>query len=127
MVRLAERNALGHQIICQFGGIGVTALGRRLGTLAIDLQIDQHQGRHVEAVVPGVEGVEQPLFVFLHVLVIGQRQRLEAHQHAHLGADHPAGLATNELQRVRVLLWGIRDEPEVTASDSSTKPASPVL
>ena len=56
--------------------------------------------------MPGVEGVEQPLFVFLHVLVVGQRQRLEAHQHAHLGADDPACLAANELQRVRVLLLG---------------------
>ncbi len=104
MVRLTERNPLGHQIVRQLGGVGVAPLRRRHGALAIDLQIDQHQRRHVEAVVPGVEGIEQPLFVFLHVLVVGQRQRLQAHQHAHLGADHPAGLATDQLQRIRVLL-----------------------
>ncbi len=104
MVRLAERDALGHQIVRQLGGVGVAALGRRLGAIAIDIQIDQHQRRHVEAVVPGVEGIEQPLLVFLHVLVVGQRQRLQAHQHAQLGTDHPAGLATDQLQRIRVLL-----------------------
>ncbi|MNK88119.1 hypothetical protein D3C87_1080730 [compost metagenome] len=106
MVRLAEGDPLGHQIIRQFGGIGIAALGRRLGAFAIHLEIDQHQGRHVEAVVPGVEGIEQPFLVFLHVLVVGQRQRLQAHQHAHLGADYPASLATNKLKGVRVLLLG---------------------
>ncbi len=40
MVRLTERNPLGHQIVCQLGGVGVAALGCRHGALAIDLQID---------------------------------------------------------------------------------------
>ncbi len=104
MVRFTEWNPLGYQIVRQLGSVGVAALRRRHGALTIHLQIDQHQRRHVEAVVPGVEGIEQPLLVFLHVLVVGQWQRLEAHQHAHLGADHPAGLATNKLQRIGVLL-----------------------
>ncbi len=104
MVRLTEGYPFGHQIVRQLGGIGIAALGRRLGTLDVHLQVDQHQRRHVEAVVPGVEGIEQPFLVFLHVLVVGQRQRLQAHQHAHLGANYPPCLATNELERIRVLL-----------------------
>ncbi len=104
MVRFTEWNPLGHQIVRQLGGVGVAALRRRHGALAVDLQIDQYQRRHVEAVEPGIEGIKQPLFVFLHVLVVGQWQRLEAHQHAHLGADHPTGLATDQLQRIGVLL-----------------------
>ncbi len=106
MVRLAERNALGHQVVGELGGVGIAALGGGLGALAVHFQIDQHQGRHVEAVVPGIQGIEQRFLVFLVVLVVGQRQRLEAHQHAHLGANDPAGLAANELQCVRVFLLG---------------------
>ncbi len=82
MVRLAERYAFRHQIIRQFGGVGVTLLSRFLATWTFHLNAVQHQRRHMQAVQPGIERVEQTFFVFLHIFVVSQRQTFQRHHHA---------------------------------------------
>ncbi|CNT83442.1 Uncharacterised protein [Salmonella enterica subsp. enterica serovar Bovismorbificans] len=74
MVRFAERHAFRDQVIRQLGGVGISLLRRVLTTWAFHLNTVQHQRRHMQAVKPGIERIEQPFFVFLHIFVIRQRQ-----------------------------------------------------
>ncbi len=68
-------------------------------------------------------GVEKPLFIFLHVFVVGQRQSFNVIIMP-VSTACAAAFATDKLQGVRVFFCGISEEPEVTRS-SSTKFASP--
>ena len=81
----------------------------------------------MQAVEPGIQGVEKPLFIFLHVFVVGQRQSFQRHHHAGQGTLHAAAFATDKLQASGFFFCGISEEPEVTRSESSTKFASPEL
>ena len=58
----------------------------------------------MQAVEPGIQGVEKPLFIFLHVFVVGQRQSFQRHHHAGQRTLHAAAFATDKLQGVRVFL-----------------------
>ncbi len=104
MVRFTERHAFGDQVIRQLGGVGIALLRRFLATRAFHLNAVQHQRRHMQTVQPGVERIEQPFFVFLHIFVVGQRQPFQGHHHAGQRTLHAATLATDQLQRIRVFL-----------------------
>ena len=58
----------------------------------------------MQAVEPGIQGVEKPLFILLHIFVVGQRQPFQGHHHAGQRALHATAFATDKLQGVRVFL-----------------------
>ena len=104
MVRFTERYALRHQVIRQLGRVRIALLRRFLTARTLHLNAVQHQRAHMQTVEPGVERVEQPLFVFLHIFVVRQRQPLQGHHHAGQRALHAATFPADQLQRVRVFL-----------------------
>ena len=63
-----------------------------------------HRRQHVERRQHGVDRVEERLFVFLKVLVVGERQPLGDGEHGDQVAIDAAGLAPRQLGDVRVLL-----------------------
>ena len=74
MVCFAERDAFCYQIIRQLGGVSITLLRRFLTTRTFHLNAIQHQRSHMQTVQPGVERIEQPFFVFLHIFIVCQRE-----------------------------------------------------
>ncbi|MNT19526.1 hypothetical protein D3C72_1547880 [compost metagenome] len=104
MVRLTERHAFGDQIIRQFGRVGVALLCRFLTTRTFHLDAIQHQRRHLQTVHPGIQRVEQPFLVFLHIFVVRQRQAFQRHHHARQCALYTPAFTADQLQRIRVFL-----------------------
>ncbi len=101
---VAEGNALAYQIIGQVGGGGETATGRFAHHFAVGLQGRDHVAEGAQAAFDGVHGVVERLFVFLVVLVVGQRLALHQGQQADQVAVDAAGLAAHQLRHVRVFL-----------------------
>src|SRR5574343_489045 len=103
-VAVAERHAFFHQVVGQVGSGGKTLQhggahgSRRHGDAA------HHVGVNAQGVDQGVDGVEQRLFVFLVVLVVGQRLRLHQGHQGDQVANHTAGFAAYQLRHVRVFL-----------------------
>mmetsp|Transcript_1604 Transcript_1604/g.2628 ORF Transcript_1604/g.2628 Transcript_1604/m.2628 type:complete len:295 (-) Transcript_1604:445-1329(-) len=103
VVRLAERHALAHEVLGQVGG-------QHLGDQFLRQlprhrpQRGQHAARDLEAVLDGLHSVEEGLLVLLEVLVVGARQPLERGHEPREVPQHPAGLAAQQLEGVRVLL-----------------------
>src|SRR5574343_999335 len=103
-VAIAERHAFFHQVVSQVGGGGKAlqhggAHGSRLHGDAA-----HHVGVDTQGVDQRVGGVEQRLFVFLVVLVVGQRLRLHQRHQGDQVADNTAGFAAYQLRYVRVFL-----------------------
>ncbi len=70
---VAEGDALAHEVIGQIGGGGEALAGGGTHAGAIRLDGGDHVGKGAQAAQHGVDGIEQRLFVFLIVLVVGQR------------------------------------------------------
>jgi hypothetical protein len=104
LVRVAEGQALLHQVVGQVGGGGVAAQRGALHRLGLDDDAAHHLGHDAQRVAQRVDGVEQRLLVFLVVLVVGQRLALHQGQQAHQVADHAAALAARQLGDVGVAL-----------------------
>ena len=81
--------------------IAAQGFGHALGA---ERRVHEQRVQHREADVGGVEGVEQCLFVFLHVFVVRERQALHHRQKADQVAVNAAGLAAHQFGHVRVLL-----------------------
>jgi len=63
-----------------------------------------HLGKNAQRIAQRVHGVEQRLFVFLVVFVVGQRLGFHQHQQAHQVTDHAPGLAARKFGYVGVFL-----------------------
>mmetsp|Transcript_38693 Transcript_38693/g.102048 ORF Transcript_38693/g.102048 Transcript_38693/m.102048 type:complete len:334 (+) Transcript_38693:97-1098(+) len=103
VVRLAERHALPYEILGEISRQH-EAIECRLHALRLRRERGEDAVGNLEGGLGGVEGVEERLFVFLHVLVVSRRQPLECRQETHCVSDRAASLAAQQLKRVRVLL-----------------------
>ena len=104
MMCLTERYALAHEVFGQGGGVKEAGVKAVLDTLGLEGGVSDDSRGHGQAPCGGVGGIEQLLFVFLHVAVIGQRLALEHGQQGREVAIHPAGLAADEFEHVGVAL-----------------------
>ena len=126
-MRVTER----HTILDEpFGDVrGERESGRRFGrkTVVVEAHGGDHTGEGGQQHLQRIDLVEDRLLVFLQVAVVCQGQGLEDSEEGGQVADEAAGLAAREFGDVGFFFCGINDEPEVTRSESSTNPASPVL
>ena len=104
LVAITERQAFAYQVVGQVRGGGEAATGRFAHDLALGLDRRNHVGEGTQRVAQGVGSVEQRLFVFLVVLVVGQRLAFHQGQQAHQRTEHTAGFATHQLWHVGVFL-----------------------
>lgn len=72
--------------------------------IAIDSHGRNHAGIDIEGEVQGIQSIKDAFLIFLHVLVIGQRQALHDGQKTDEVSIDTAGFAANELTHVRILL-----------------------
>jgi hypothetical protein len=103
-VRLAEGQALAHEVVGEVGGGGVVRAGRLAHALRPEGERAQHGREHAEDGLQRVHAVEERLLVLLHVGVVGQRQPLHGGEHRGEVAVEPPRLAAHQLGHVRVLL-----------------------
>ncbi len=126
-VRLAERHAPAHE---QVGDLGRREhlVARGLGQpLAVEGDPGEHPLGRVEAALDRLDRVEQRLLVLLHVLAVGQRQRVHRpQQREEVGGDARA-LGAQQLGRVGVLLLrhdrGARGERLVELAEAELRGA----
>ena len=104
LVGFAERDAASRQKIGGVGGEGEVGNGGVGHAVRSPAGGANHGRQHVERGKHGVDRVEERLFVFLKVLVVGERQSLGDGEHRHQVAIDAAGLAACQLGDVRVLL-----------------------
>ena len=71
---VAEGQALAHKVVGAVGRIDKPAGRRRAHAVGMYGDRLKHGRKHVQAEFDGVHRVEHGLFVFLHILVVGQRQ-----------------------------------------------------
>ena len=113
-VRIAKRQAFFHQIVGQIGGGGVALAGGFLHAVFVHRQAAffnasawvglpaNHFSKDAQRVFQSVYRVEQRLFVFLVVFVVGQRLGFHQSDQPHQVADHAPGFAAREFGHVRV-------------------------
>ena len=105
VVRLPERQAQRpHQPVGQIGRGQVPLEAGRTHGLAVRLEISDQPDGGGERQLDRVGGEEGHLFVFLHILGVGQRQALHGQQQAGEGPENPPDLGAQQLGRVRVAL-----------------------
>ena len=101
-VRLAEGHPFANQEVGDLGGRQHLVAGGVLEALAVEGDPGEHPLGCVEAGLDRVDRVEQRLLVLLHVLAVGQRQRVHgAQQGEEVGRD-PGALGAQQLGRVGV-------------------------
>jgi len=101
---VAKRHPLAHQIVGHVSSSRETLGGRLAHIGGVHLHLADHVGEDLERAFDRVDGVEERLLVFLHVLVVGQRQRLHHGKKRHQVAVDPAGLPPHQFRHIRVLL-----------------------
>ena len=106
-VGLPEGQALLHQVVGAVGGVDEAAVqGGPAHVFGLDGHGLDHGGEDGQAHLHGVDGVEDGFLVLLHVLVVGQGDALHDGEQGDEGAIDPAGLTTDQLGHVGVLLLG---------------------
>jgi hypothetical protein len=135
-VRLPERDPPGpHQPVGEVGRGREARPGGRPHPLRGHDDAVEHGRRRGEAELERVGRVEQALLILLHVLAVGEREALERRQQRLEVAEHAAGLAADQLGRVRVALLrhdraagrerlGHPDEPELRRRPQTSSSAS---
>ena len=103
-VRLAEGDAAADQQVGDLGRGEHLVAGGGLDPLAVELDPAQHALGHLEAGLDGVDRVEERLLVLLHVLAVGQRQRVHHAEQGLVGGGDARALGAQQLGRVGVLL-----------------------
>ena len=103
-MRLAERQALAHEVVSQVRGRHVALVGGLAHALLLERAGGEHARAGHERAEHRVGGVEQRLLVLLEVLVVGERRALHRDEQAREVADDASGLAAHELGEVGVLL-----------------------
>ncbi len=93
-----------HQPIGQIDGVGLAGLGGGPHGVFVEGDLGHHAGHGGDAERQRVRGFEHRLFIFLHILAVGQRQALEDDKQTVQCADHPAGFGPDQFRRVRVAL-----------------------
>ena len=105
MMGIAKRHAQGtHQPIGQIGGGREPRGGSRFKALLIGSHIANHAAHRRQCQHQIICGIKDLLFVFLHVLGIGQRQAFHHHHQSHIGAEDPANLCPDQFRGIGVLL-----------------------
>ena len=105
-VSFAERDTFGGEIVGQFRREEETALGGGPHSVLLKLQRGRHARHHLQTAQQGVCCIEQRLFVFLEVSVVGEREGLDGGEEGNEVADDAAGLAAHEFRDIRVALLG---------------------
>ena len=103
-MRLTERQAFLRKVVRHVGRIREVTFKDLAGVIAIDSHSRDHAGIDIEGEVQGIQGIKDAFLIFLHVLVIGQRQTLHDGQKTDEVSIDTAGFAANELTHVRILL-----------------------
>src|SRR2546425_12696323 len=98
---MSERNSAPHQQIRDVGRGRELVGGRLRQPVAPERGGAQHARGGVEARLERVGRVEQVLLVFLHVLVVGERKRVQYAQQGGQMPSHARGLRPQQLRGVR--------------------------
>ncbi len=100
------RSAARDQVFHQGGGVQVATVEPLGNARAVQFSAGYQWGRQLQASQHGVEGVEQPLFVFLQVAIVGQWQPFDQDQERGQVADHAGRFAAHQFQHIGIdLLW----------------------
>ena len=103
-MRVAERHAFAYEVIGQVRCSGESFARGGAHVLCFHADAAHHVGVDDERLCDGVDGVEQRLFIFLVVLVVGQRLALHQGCERHQMPLHARHLASHEFGDVRVFL-----------------------
>ena len=105
VVCFAERQVQpAHQPVGEVGGGGETRGGGELQRVALRGHVGDHAGHRGERQHHCVGGVENLLFILLHVFGIGQRQALHHGEQRHRGPQDPADFGAQQFGGVGVFL-----------------------
>ena len=103
---VTERDAFLNEIVGCICGVHVSVFRRVLHVLRFDFHGGDHFGEYVDGVFHRVACVEDRRFVFLQILVIRKRKSFAyGEKGGHIAVDS-AGLSTDELCHIRILLLG---------------------
>ena len=103
-MRRTERHALPHEVIRHIRRIREAKLRRILHPCPVPCHGRQHILHKDHRILHGIHRIERELLILLHILIIGKRQSLHHRQEAHQRPIHAAGLATDQLRDIRILL-----------------------
>ena len=103
-VGLAEGHAPADEQVGDLGRGKHLVAGCVLHALAVELDPGQHPGGRVEAELDRFDRVEERLLVLLHVLAVGQRQRVHDPEQGRVAGGDAGALGPQQLGRVRVEL-----------------------
>ena len=101
---LPKGNAFAHEIVSEIRGEQCGVARGRLAGSAVYFRVFQHRGSKAHGRAHRIDGIEQALFVFLQIAIVGHRQALEQGQQRNQIADNTAGFATREFGDVRIFL-----------------------
>ena len=101
-----EGNTMIDQIICCIRCIGKTMPRTVIHPLPAEMDRIQHTGKQRNTAFYRIYGIKHQFFVFLHILIVSQRNSLQSCQQRHEGTVYSAGLAPHQLCNIRILLLG---------------------
>ena len=103
-MRLPERHTLSGQVVRDSERLEIPALEASGCTLPVDLHGLDHRRKHPKNTKQGIMSIKDPLLVLLQILIVGQRQSLQAGQQPDEVTHNPAGLTAGQFAGIGILL-----------------------